>query len=293
MMSGIRRVTALVTPVWWVCWAAPQAVAQGQADPPRQRQPAVTIPFHGYPRVRVERPETPPPRTLRIVTDDEFPPLHFADPDGQPTGFSVELMRAICALRAISCTIQVRRFDLLLPALTAGEADIVAAAIPVTAALKARFPVSRIYHRLPARFLGRDETAAELAAALDRGLGGIRVAVVRDTAHAAYLAERFPAAILLPQPDLASGISALARGDAELLFADGQTLGLRLGARSEGFRFVGGPYLDPVFFGEGIGFVLARDDGQLKRHIDHALQTLWENGTYARLYLRAFPVSPF
>jgi polar amino acid transport system substrate-binding protein len=255
--------------------------------------PNVTIPFHGDPRVRVERPETPPPRTLRIVTDDEFPPLHFADPDGQPTGFSVELMRAICALRSIACTIQVRRFDLLLPALAAGEADVAAAAIPVTAQLKVRFPVSRIYHRLPARFLGRDAGAAELGEALDRGLGGLRVAVVRDTAHAAYLAERFPAAVPVPQPDLASALAVLARGEADLLFADGQTLALRLGARREGFRFVGGPYLDSAFFGEGIGFVLARDDGQLKRHIDHALQTLWENGTYARLYLRAFPVSPF
>jgi polar amino acid transport system substrate-binding protein len=274
----------LVTVIVAMACAAAQA-----SEPPR-----IVIPFHGDPRVRVERPETPPPRTLRIVTDDEFPPLHFADPDGQPTGFSVELMRAICALRAIACSIQVRRFDLLLPALTSGEADVVAAAIPVTAELKARFPVSRVYHRLPARFLGRLNDAGGAAVSrLESGLSGVRVAVVRDTAHAGFLGERFPAAQALSQPDLVSAIAAVQRGDADLLFGDGQTLALRLAARPDGLGFVGGPYLDAAFFGEGIGFVLARDDGQLRRHIDHALQTLWEDGTYARLFLRAFSVSPF
>ncbi len=84
------------------------------------REPVV-IPFHGDPRVRVERPDGPTPRSLRIVTDDEFPPLHFTDAEGQPAGFSVELARAVCEKLQASCTIQIRRFDTLLPALGGGQ----------------------------------------------------------------------------------------------------------------------------------------------------------------------------
>lgn len=273
----------------------PGASAQQQAQPQNRMSPAprerVVIPFHGDPRVRSERPEGPVPRNLRIITDDEFPPLHFADPDGQPVGFSVDLMRAICERMAVACTIQVRRFDTLLQTLAEGQADIVAAAIPVTASLKSRFHVSRIYHRLPARFVG--------AAGFDRvrveaGFTGVRVGVARDTAHAAYLAEHFPKAVATGAADLDAALQLLLRGEVDLVFGDGQAAALWLGGREgAGFRFVGGPFLGIRHFGEGIGFVLRPDEPNLKRAVDYALQGVWDDGTYARLFLRYFPVSAF
>ena len=241
--------------------------------------------------MRSERPEGPIPRNLRIITDDEFPPLHFADPDGQPVGFSVDLMRAICERMAVACTIQVRRFDTLLQTLAEGQADIVAAAIPVTASLKSRFHVSRIYHRLPARFVG--------AAGFDRvrveaGFAGVRVGVARDTAHAAYLAEYFPKALATGAADLEAALQLLLLGEVDLVFGDGQAAALWLGGRGgAGFRFVGGPFLGIRHFGEGIGFVLRPDEPNLKRAVDYALQGMWDDGTYARLFLRYFPVSAF
>ena len=55
----------------------------------------------------------------------------------------------------------------------------------------------------------------------------------------------------------------------------------------------GGPYLESRFFGEGIGFVVRREDENLRRAFDFALQRLWDEGKYAELYLRFFPISPF
>ena len=208
-----------------------------------------------------------------------------------PVGFSVDLMRAICERMAVACTIQARRFDTLLQTLAEGQADIVAAAIPVTAALKSRFHVSRIYHRLPARFVG---AAGCEPARVEAGLAGVRVAVVRETAHAAYLAEYFPKAVATGAADLEAALQQLQRGDVDLVFGDGQAAALWLGGRSAaGFRFIGGPFLSKRYFGEGIGFVLRPDEPNLKRAVDHALQGLWDDGTYARLFLRYFPVSAF
>jgi polar amino acid transport system substrate-binding protein len=290
----VKAATARVLLALLVAFAAMLGVAsswqaQAQVLPvPRER---VVIPFHGDPRVRSERPEGPIPRNLRIITDDEFPPLHFADPDGQPVGFSVDLMRAICERMAVACTIQVRRFDTLLQTLAEGQADIVAAAIPVTASLKSRFHVSRIYHRLPARFVG--------AAGFDRvrveaGFAGVRVGVARDTAHASYLAEHFPKAVATGAADLEAALQLLRLGEVDLVFGDGQAAALWLGGRGgAGFRFVGGPFLGIRHFGEGIGFVLRPDEPNLKRAVDYALQGMWDDGTYARLFLRYFPVSAF
>jgi len=277
MASALMAIAGLL-----LCAAG--AVAQAPREP-------VAIPFHGDPRVRVERPEGPIPRTLRIVTDDEFPPLHFSDPDGQPVGFSVDLMRAICERLSVTCTVQQRRFDTLLQTLADGQADIVAAAIPVSAQIKARFHISRVYHRFPARFIA---AAGFDAALIEAGLSGRRVAVARETAHAAFLAEHFPQARRIEALDFDSALRALDRGEVDLVFGDGQAGAIWLGARSlQMARFVGGPFFSVRHFGEGVGFILRPDEPNLKRAVDHALQTLWDEGTYARLFLRYFPVSPF
>ena len=57
--------------------------------------------------------------------------------------------------------------------------------------------------------------------------------------------------------------------------------------------FVGGDYLENRYFGEGIGLVTRKEDEVLARALDDALQRLWDEGKYAELYLRFFPVSPF
>jgi polar amino acid transport system substrate-binding protein len=277
----------LVIVLFWLF--APDLDLAAQTSPPARER--VVIPFHGDPRVRSERPEGPIPRNLRVITDDEFAPLHFADPDGQPVGFSVDLMRAVCERMSVNCTIQVRRFDTLLQTLADGQADVVAAAIPVTAQIKARFHVSRVYHRLPARFVA---PAAFDAVRLGAGLAGVKVAVPRETAHAAFLAAHFPGAARTETRDLDSALLMLERGEVDAVFGDGQAQSLWLGARGRGgFNFAGGPYLSVPHFGEGIGFVLRPDEPFLKRSVDYALQSLWDDGTYARLFLRYFPVSPF
>jgi polar amino acid transport system substrate-binding protein len=95
-------------------------------------------------------------------------------------------------------------------------------------------------------------------------------------------------------PDLAAALLSLRSGEAEYVFADGVALALiASGSGGSDLALAGGPYLESTYFGEGIGFLLRKDDAALARSFDYALQTLWDDGTYARLYLRFFPVSPY
>jgi polar amino acid transport system substrate-binding protein len=257
-------------------------------------QPASTyvVPNYWDPNVRVERPDLGPPRVIRFLTDDDFPPMHFATPEGGVTGFSVELARAVCEKLMLSCTIQARRFDTLLTSLAEGRGDVLAAAIPVTAELRARFAASHLYHRSPARLLttrGNARPDLELV-----GLRGKRVAVIARTAHAAFLDQLAPFIQRREAPDLQAALALLRSGDAEYVFGDGVALSLAIAGRGGGeFAFAGGPYLESRYFGEGVSFLLRKDDLALKRAIDYALQALWDDGSYARLFIRFFPVSPF
>lgn len=267
---------------WLVCLAwAGAAAAQG-----------VTIPNFWDPRARAERPDLGA-RSLRFLTEDEFPPLHFAGPDGNPTGFSVELARAVCEKLALACTIQARRFDTLLDALADRGGDVVAAAVPITADLRQRFAATSPYFKFPARFaIRKDRKPPEPVGAALRGRA---VAVVGGTAHQVYAQTFMPGTTLKDYPDLAAAQRALKAGEVDYLFADGLNLALWIGGTegAECCTLLGGPYLESRFFGEGIGFVVRKDDETLRRALDYALQRLWDEGKYAEIYLRFFPVSPF
>jgi polar amino acid transport system substrate-binding protein len=255
---------------------------------------SVRIPNFWNPRARGERVEAPQTgRPVRFLTDDEFPPLHFAGPDGAPTGFSVELARAVCERLAIACTVQARRFDTLLDALNDRQGDVVAAAIPLTPALREKFLATRPYFRWPARFAAR--TGASLPPPSPESLAGRSVGVIAGSAHAAYLRAFFPKAQVKDFTDLAAAEGALKRGETEYLFADGVNLALWLGGQEAAgcCAFTGGDYLENRYFGEGIGLVTRPEDAGLARALDDALQRLWDDGKYAELYLRFFPVSPF
>lgn len=253
----------------------------------------VAIPNFWDPKAQLERPDLTGLRPIRFLIDDDFPPLHFSGLDGNPTGFSVELARAMCERLAIACTVQVRRFDTLLDALADRQGDVVAAAVPITASLRQRFLVTGPYFKIPARFAVRKDR--NLPAPQLKTLSGRTVGVVGGTAHEAYAKAFLTGAVLKPFPELQEAQGALKAGQIDYLFADGLGLAVWLGGEDSAgcCDFAGGPYLESRFFGEGIGFVVRQDEENLRRAFDYALQQLWKEGKYAELYLRFFPISPF
>lgn len=257
-----------------------------------QEASRVAVPNFWDPRIRVDRPEPGPPRVVRFLTDDEYPPLHFAGPDGSLTGFSVELARAACEKLGWTCTVQARRFDTLPDSLAEGRGDVLAAAINLTPQLRERFAATQLYLRAPARFATtRGNARPEIATS---ELQGKRVAVVGGTAHQAFLERLMPFVQRRETGTLDGAVAALRSGEAEYVFADGIALSLLLAGSGGGeLAYSGGPFLESRYFGEGVGFLVRKDDAGLKRALDYALQSLWDDGTYARLYLRFFSVSPF
>jgi len=230
-------------------------------------------------------------RVIRFLTDDQYPPLHFVDAEGLPTGFSADLARAVCDALQVACTIQVRRFDTLLDSLAEKRGDAIAAAIPITASLRERFAVTAPYHRTPARFAAR--LGAELPDPSPAALAGRSVGVVEKSAHAAYLAATFPGARPQNFPSLNAAEDALREGKVDYLFADGLSLALWLNGKDAAgcCSFRGGAYTENRFFGEGVGFITRREDQTLRQALDYGLQKVWQDGTYTELFLRYFPVS--
>ncbi|GHE64212.1 ABC transporter substrate-binding protein [Camelimonas fluminis] len=269
--------------------AAPAANAPAAAS----SRPAVRIPMFGNPNSRLERPDMSGAGTIRILTDDSFPPLNFVGDDNRPTGFTVDLARAACDRLGVACTIQTRRFDTLLDALAAGKGDVVIAAIPATPGLLERFTVTRPYMRFPGRFMIKNGAASPGPG--EKDFAGKTIGVVAGSAHEAWLKANFPASPLKAYPDLPAAGAALRAGEVPYVFGDGLGMALWQDGSLSGncCGFTGGPYLSDAFFGEGVGFIVRRNDAALQRAFDYALQQMWSDGRYDELYLRYFPVSFF
>ncbi|MDP3547633.1 MAG: transporter substrate-binding domain-containing protein [Phreatobacter sp.] len=268
----------------------PPAGAQvAQTDRP-QSATTLTIPSYWDPRRRSERVDLTRVPQIRFLTEDDFPPFNFAGPDGRPTGFNVELARAICQELGVPCTIQVRRFDVLTEGLDRNAGDAIIASMAITPDIRRRYEVSDRYLETPARFVMRKDT--RLADATPEALSGRSIAVVQGTAHEAFVAQFFRMSAIRRYPDIETARRAVLERDVDVLFADGIASGFWISGESSAdcCRFLGGAYTENRFFGEGLSIVMRRGNEPLRRAVNHALQRLWEKGVYAELILKAFPM---
>src|SRR5581483_11113998 len=212
----------------------------------------VVIPNFWDPKRRVERPAAGAVTAIRFITTDDYPPFNFLGPDGQLTGFNVDLARAICTELAVACTIQARPWSDLVNALKNGSADAAIAGIAISEASLKELDFSDPYLRSPARFVVRRSGPA--LAFTPAGLTGRTVAAAGGTAHQAYLARFFPGAVVRPYANADAARAALKAGEVDALFGDGvqSSFWLQSEAAADCCAFAGGPYLEERYFGEGM-----------------------------------------
>jgi polar amino acid transport system substrate-binding protein len=238
--------------------------------------------------------DNPPPAAperrvvLRILTDGEYPPFNYFDDEGVLTGFNVDLARALCLELNVTCDIQARNWEELLPAVARGEADAVLAGHVVSArALKSVDFTDRYFHTA-ARFAARRD-GAKLEITPD-GVEGKRVGVARGTAHEAFLAEFFRLGRIqaFDTPELAR--EALSQGKIDLLFDDGIGLALWINGTvsKECCELRGGPFLEPRYFGEGVAIAIRKSEPQLKSDLNAALKRTRASGRFDELVLQYF-----
>jgi polar amino acid transport system substrate-binding protein len=230
---------------------------------------------------------------LRFLTDGDYPPFNYYDEDNTLTGFNVDVARAICVELALACDIKVRPWAELLPALQKGEADAVIASHALTANALKGVDFSERYYFTPGRFVGK-RTLARLDVTPE-GLEGRKIGVAKGSAHEAYVRAFFRDSAIRVFETVELARDGLLTGAVDLYFDDGISLAFWLnGTASKACcEFKGGPFMEPRFFGDGVGIALNREDPQLKGQINGALRKLRENGRFEEMVLRYFPLRAF
>jgi len=240
-------------------------------------------------------PGTPPDQAnrrvvVRFVTESDYPPFNFYDEDGILAGLNVDVARAICQELDTACDIKVKPWGELFLALKRGEADAVIAGHTVTPQALAQVDFTDRYFHTPGRFVAR--RAEEKTAMTPEGLEGKSIGVAKGTSHEAFVKTFFRSSAIKVFENAEQARDALIRDQIDFIFGDGISLAFWLHGTSSRLccEMRGGPYLEPMFFGDGIAIAVPKTDQQIKELINGALARLRENGRFEELVERYFPV---
>jgi polar amino acid transport system substrate-binding protein len=249
----------------------------------------VSVPNFWDPRGGTDRP-TVAPNTIRFLASDDFPPFAFRDGTGRLTGFNIDLARAICEELDSACSLRIKSFDALVPALVREEGDAIIAGLARTEANSQTLLFSDPYLKLPGRFT---ILQGRTLSVLPEDLAGKRISVEAGTVHEAFLRTYFPDAVIKAYPTATEARTALGTEEADVHFGDGLSLSFWLNGKTSGdcCEFVGGPWLEPGYFDKALTIAFRQDDALRQAAVNHALSRLQAKGVYAELYLRYFPVS--
>ncbi|MBV8427110.1 MAG: transporter substrate-binding domain-containing protein [Hyphomicrobiales bacterium] len=288
---GMRQVVSRIAVALLALGVGEAAVAQNASPMPSsavETSSSPRLPNQFDPHLRLPAAQIAAATPIRFLTEDDYPPFQITGPDGNLTGFNIDLARALCAELAHQCTIQPRRWDTLLDALASRAGDAIIAGMRPTPEILGRADVTYPYLKTPGRFVARRDLGLSPS---PQSLSGRTVAVTTGTAHEAFLKAFFPAASPRAFSSAGAVFDALARSEVDIAFVDGPSAASWLtGASGACCVFAGGPYFESRFFGEGMIIAVRKGDDAMRRVLNQALQRLSENGRLGDLYLKYFPV---
>ena len=239
--------------------------------------------------VRAEEPKAPG-TALRIGTEGAYPPFNYVDTDGQLKGFEIELARALCDRINATCRFVQTDWESLLPDLRRSQIDAIVASLEISEERRQKIAFTQRYYRTPAVFMVR--RGSPLSDISPVGLKGRRLGAMAGTVYATYLEDLYKGGSeirLYANQDEASLDLALDRIDAVLGDKIALQEWLNRGKEAQCCRFLADAPNDPLYFGEGYGIGLRKDETALRKRLDQAIEDIQADGTYEAIRMRYFP----
>ena len=221
--------------------------------------------------------------TLTVCTDVPYPPMEFEDPDAEGgfTGFDIELMRAIADDLGLGLAVATPGWDAITSGLAneAGDCDISAASITITAEREENIDFSEPYFEGKQSLLVSDDSSASTLADLSA------VAVQSGTTGEIWLQDNTPDGVeVVAFDDIGALYLALDAGDVDGVITD--LVGNQGYVDDTGGAKVIESYATDEFYGFAVQEEGAED---LLAAVNESLAKLQGNGTYDAIYAEWFP----
>ncbi len=216
------------------------------------------------------------PTPVVVGGDDSYPPYEFIDEQGRPSGFNVELTRAIARVMGFEVEIRLGAWDDMRLGLAAGNIDILQGMVPSeerAATIDFALP-----HAVVHQSIWNRKNAEPVTSAAE--LGGKEVIVMRGSIMHDFMLSQAPSARLVTVGSLDEALRLLAAGrhDCALVAKlPGQYLIKKLGLSN----------IEPVarpLLAQDYGFAVRKGNRALLARFNEGLTILRETGEYREIH---------
>ncbi len=238
--------------------------------------------FPGLPSVALAAVDADAETTIRVGSDHDYPPYEFNDRDGNPTGFNVELIQAVCRAVGLRADIRPGVWNEVRAGLEKGEIDVIAGMYhsPDRAkTLNFSLPHNRVS---PALFVRSDSNIKTFDQARSKEIAVQKGDIMHD-----YLIEQDFTLRIVAVDDPVRALALLAKGNHDGVLLSSRIQGLYFLERQklEGIRAVDTPLSPRPYC-----FAVRKDREDLVQKLNEGLAALRLTGQYDDIYKKWFGV---
>lgn len=223
--------------------------------------------------------------TYTAVTEATFPPFDTVDEDGNVIGFDMDLMNAIAEDQGFKVTYTDMEFDSLIPAVQAGNADMITAGMNAEdEARREKVDFSDTYYDSGLvvvvkedneTITGIDDLTADMKVASQIGTTGA------DSVNGLFNDGKIKEAVILNGFDTC--MLQLINGDVSAVIIDKPVAQAYINKQADKVKMVG-----ETLNAESYGFAVQKGNTELLDKINAGLKNMKENGTYDKLVEKWF-----
>lgn len=238
------------------------------------------------------------PSNVVIGSDIPYKPFEYETPDGELTGFDVDIAQAVFEEQLdVSYEFKPTSFDSIIPSLNNGNFRIIMSAMTINETRDEKVDFSDPYFTAYQTIITRADSSISSRADLEGNVVGVQKGTTGANA-AEELQSEFDENIELKKYDQIPAVfSALKNGQVNAVIND-NTVNAGFANEEDNIEFVEGegvaaesdqdapPYLTLTIENYGIAF--RQDDTEFLEEVNEALTTIEDNGTYGEIYSEYF-----
>ena len=222
-------------------------------------------------------------KDLKVAIDPTYEPFTFKTPDGQPTGFDVDIAKALCDQIKRKCVFVEQAWDSMIPGLMAKKYDVIISSMSITADRLKQIDFTDKYYNTPSRIVVKKTVKFSGPASLK----GMKIGVLKSSTQEKYaLGELKPAGVEVISYDAEDQVYLdINAGRLDGVVADfvEATGGFLSKPEGKDYTLVGPDLYIEKYFGIGAGIGLRKGEAALKTELNAAIKTIRGNGVYKKV----------
>ena len=230
---------------------------------------------------------------LKVAVDPTYEPFTYKTPQGEVTGFDVDIAKAVCEQIKRKCVFVEQVWDSMIPGLQAKKYDVIVSSMSMTDERRRVVEFSDRYYKTPSAVVLK-KTAAYTGPASAKGL---KIGVLKGSTQEKWaMGELKPAgATVIPYEAQDQVYLDIKSGRLDGTVADKVEVHGGFLRKPEGadYGYKGPDQYETKYYGDGIGIALRKNQGDLKKQINEAIKTIRSNGTYNTIAKKYFDFDPY